>query len=434
MATVCDIFLEQETANDEDGVVVAIHVASGQPVKSGDHLFDVEHSKATMEIRAPAEGYVIHDLVLSANLSFGTRIGLIVDVASDDTALAPPTIAERSPAVAHQEPEPSPLALRDPAVQTSAQSTGARFSKAAAQLAAQHGLRIEDFETDLICTDDVRAKTDGIREKFRAPAKPARLADPSRYSRVERVSPRKAEEIRSLSGGASNGAQSVLGVKIGTVRVRREGGDIFGGRITDIVVFEASRLMRQFPRLNAEFSHNEVRVFGRINAGVAFDNGSNLVVYGIEDSNARTLVEICREIEDALGRYLEQRLSVDELTRATFIVTDLSASALDYVAPILPSNQTCIIAVTRNARDEFSLHVAFDHRATEGREVALFVEQLSQRIKSFNLGQTPVGPPRCHYCDAAADQPINRARGGLLRIATSASDDVYCCGNCWEGY
>jgi pyruvate/2-oxoglutarate dehydrogenase complex dihydrolipoamide acyltransferase (E2) component len=432
MATVCDIFLEQETANDADGVVVAIHVASGQQVKSGDHLFDVEHSKATMEIRAPADGYVIHDLELSANLSFGTRIGLIVDDVSNDSA--PPTIAEKSPAVARQKPELSPIALPDPAVRTSAQRTGARFSKAAAQLAAQHGLRIEDFEGDLLSTDDVRAKLDRGHEKFRPPPNISRQADSSRYSRVERVSARKAEEIRSLSGGASNGAQSVLGVKIGTVRARRESGDIFGGRITDIVVFEASRLMRQFPRLNAEFSDNEVRVFGRINAGVAFDNGSNLVVYGIENSNARTLVEIRREIEDALGRYLEQRLSAEELTRATFVVTDLSASALDYVVPILPSNQSCIIAVTRNARDEFSLHAAFDHRATEGREVALFLEQLSQRVTSFNIGQTPVDLPRCYYCDAVADHPVNKARGGLLRIATPAGDDVYCCGNCWEGH
>ena len=41
MAVVSEIFLERETANDEDGVVVAVHVDTGQAVKAGQPLFDV---------------------------------------------------------------------------------------------------------------------------------------------------------------------------------------------------------------------------------------------------------------------------------------------------------------------------------------------------------------------------------------------------------
>ena len=59
MAVVSEIFLERETANDEDGLVVAVHVDSGEAVKSGQPLFDVEHSKATMEICAPVDGFVL---------------------------------------------------------------------------------------------------------------------------------------------------------------------------------------------------------------------------------------------------------------------------------------------------------------------------------------------------------------------------------------
>lgn len=45
MAVVGEIFLERETANDEDGVVVAIHVDSGQAVKSGQPLFQGNRAK-----------------------------------------------------------------------------------------------------------------------------------------------------------------------------------------------------------------------------------------------------------------------------------------------------------------------------------------------------------------------------------------------------
>ena len=79
MAVVSEIFLERETANDEDGVVVAVHVDSGQAVKSGQALFDVEHSKATMEICASVDGFLLHELTKGTSVTFGSRIAYVVD-------------------------------------------------------------------------------------------------------------------------------------------------------------------------------------------------------------------------------------------------------------------------------------------------------------------------------------------------------------------
>jgi hypothetical protein len=45
-----DICLERETANDEFAVIVKIYEASGKPVQEGQHIFDVENSKATQEL------------------------------------------------------------------------------------------------------------------------------------------------------------------------------------------------------------------------------------------------------------------------------------------------------------------------------------------------------------------------------------------------
>ncbi|MGB3583832.1 MAG: biotin/lipoyl-containing protein [Roseiarcus sp.] len=95
MAVVGEIFLERETANDEDGVVVAIHVDSGQAVKSGQPLFDVEHSKATMEVCASVDGFVLHELTKGTSVTFGSRIAYVVD-AIDAHRSAPPLPAGAS--------------------------------------------------------------------------------------------------------------------------------------------------------------------------------------------------------------------------------------------------------------------------------------------------------------------------------------------------
>ena len=56
--------------------------------------------------------------------------------------------------------------------------------------------------------------------------------------------------------------------------------------------------MKQFPKLNASFSENQIFNYSAINAGVAFDSGAKLVVYGLENANLKSLQEIREEIED----------------------------------------------------------------------------------------------------------------------------------------
>lgn len=444
MAVVGEIFLERETANDEDGVVVAVHVNSGQAVKSGQPLFDVEHSKATMEVCASVDGFVLHELTTGTSVTFGSRIAYVVD-AIDAHGSAPP-----SPAGASQQAKAALEAARissadKPSVGTAAASTSPaggrqpKLSRAAAKLADQFGLTGADFRVDLVSSADVRKKIGAGRTSAHTPpgrreAAPLTVEALSNVGGAERISPRKGEEISLLQAGAGNTTQSTLGVRIGKIRARREAGDTFQGKILDLVVFEASRLMKQFPKLNSTFSENQIFKYSSINAGVAFDSGARLVVYGIENSNGKSLREIREEIEDSLDRYLGDRLSLRELTRATFTVTDLSASQMDFVLPILPARQSCIIGVTRNSKEEFSIYVGFDHRVTEGREVALFLDQLADRIASFDRQTRAAEPARCFFCETSAGDGLNDDKRGLLKIVRPGGDEVLCCNTCWLGW
>ena len=147
----------------------------------------------------------------------------------------------------------------------------------------------------------------------------------------------------------------------------------------------------------------------------------------------KTLREIREEIEDSLDRYLNDRLSLRDMTRATFTVTDLSASKMDFILPILPDRQSCIIGVTRNSNEEFSLYVGCDHRVTEGREVALFLDQLAERIASFDR-QTMAERARCFFCETPSGDSLNEDKRGLLKIVRPGGDEVLCCNTCWLGW
>jgi 2-oxoglutarate dehydrogenase E2 component (dihydrolipoamide succinyltransferase) len=404
-----DILLERETANDETALVVAVHVMSGSVVGKDDVLFDIENSKATQEVVAPVGGVVSHQLVVGQSVAFGVPIARIGGAA---TAAVPGVVAGS--------PEPVVAEERDGVT---------RFSREARRLVEEFGFAPTRFSSGFVTSREVLALA-GRGQETMAPAAaaPAVLGEAAGVA----VASRKRAEIDALSRGAGNGMLSVLGVDVGAVEVARGSGDFLGGRITDLVIYEASRLMRAYPLLNGYYEDGRVVARDDVHAGLAIDDGGRLVVYGIPHADRVGMAELSDVIADAVARYVGDELTAAELSRATFTVTDLSADPLDFVLPLLPRRQSCIIGITRSAQAGFRLFVGFDHRVTEGREVAKFLGELRDRVMSFAAVTQAL---RCSFCDRLAIEEVTRHRGkGLLRMVDRSGRDTLCCASCWNGW
>jgi hypothetical protein len=243
-------------------------------------------------------------------------------------------------------------------------------------------------------------------------------------------------EIETLSHGAGATMLSVLGTSLGEITVRRAAGAFLSGRITDLVIYEASRLMRKFPRLNSYYEDGQVRRHPAIHAGLAIDGGERLVVYGLADADTRPLVDLSDAIVDAVTRYASKELTGAELSRATFTVTDLSADNLDFVFPLLPRGQTIIIGITHDDHGGYRLFAGFDHRVSEGREVAQFLNELRERLLSFNVsGLTDSASPCCSFCMRSSAEAVSRSKDrGLLKIIDRNGQERLCCASCWNGW
>jgi 2-oxoglutarate dehydrogenase E2 component (dihydrolipoamide succinyltransferase) len=435
-----DIMLERETANDESALVVAVHVQSGCVVAKDDVLFDIENSKATQEVVAPVGGVLSHGLMVGQTVAFGVPIAWIG---------APERPAAAAVAADVRTPEAiSPEAVLLEAV-TSGEDAGgvSRFSRAALGLLDEFGLAQARFSGGFVTSRDVRAlagRGQGTAAPMPGlpvpglptPALPApALPAPAEVEGVA-VASRKRAEIDALSRGAGNGMLSVLGVDVGAIDVARHSEDFLSGRITDLVIYEASRLMRKYQRLNGYYEDGRIVAREDIHAGLAIDDGGRLVVYGIEHADRLGMAELSNMIADAVARYLGDQLTAIELSRATFTVTDLSGDPLDFVWPLLPRRQSCIIGITHSARAGFRLFAGFDHRVTEGREVAKFLGELRERLVSFATAKpADAAALRCSFCDRPAIEEVTRHRGkGLLRMVDRSGRDTLCCASCWNGW
>jgi len=225
---------------------------------------------------------------------------------------------------------------------------------------------------------------------------------------------------------------SVLGVNLGPIAVGREEDDFFAGKITDLVIYEASRLMKKYPNLNSYYANGHIYRRETIVAGLAMDDGGRLVVYGIENAAEMDLRGLRSVIGDAVSRYIDNSLTAAELSRATFAVTDLSADELDFILPLLPVQQGVIIGVTRSSAKGFSLFAGFDHRITEGREVAAFLGELRERLLDFAEKTSAAAEPACAFCGKSAAEEVHRFKGrGLLKLVNAQGTDIYSCTACW---
>jgi pyruvate/2-oxoglutarate dehydrogenase complex dihydrolipoamide acyltransferase (E2) component len=435
-----DIVLERETANDETAVVVKVYVASGTTIAKDQPVFDIENSKATQEVRSPGDGILVHTLKVGDNVCFGVPIAKVMssaEVPHGDKPVAS-NVVQRLPATAFPPSHAAPQAHKQAGLEEAAASVSLprppKFSKAAAALVARTNLDARSFTVEFVTTADVHAQLVSVDALAAALPLQSRLGVAHARPGAQAVSGRKRAEIASLSAGAGATMLSVLGVSLGPITVRRDEADVFSGRITDLVIYEASRLMKKYPKLNSFFADGHVCEHERVVAGLALDEGGRLVVYGIENASQLGLSQLRAVIADAIARYLENSLTATEMSRATFTVTDLSGAELDFILPLLPAGQSCIIGITRSDATGFHLFAGFDHRVTEGREVAAFLGELRSRLLSFAELGTAVDPT-CFFCGKFVSEEIRTfKRKGLMKLVHAQGQEVYCCAACWSDW
>lgn len=455
-----EIVVERETANDETAMVAAVFVESGKAVAKDELVFEIESSKATEEYYAPEAGILLHDLSVGQTVNFGVAIARVV--APNSLATAAPVkepVAAVVPALPVTAKPPTgelvAAEVQEPAA--AARPAFARFSHAASELLQKYGVDASRFDADFVTAEDVQAHVDClqaiIKEAAQRGAAGASVAPPVSSNVAATatepmpvpvpatgagtdVGQRKRAEIQALGQGAGATLLSVLGVTLGPLLVRRQPDDFLAGRITDLVLYEASRLMRKYPRLNACYVEGRVVLHEAVHAGLAIDDGGRLMVYGLEHTDKADMRELSEAIGNAVARYLDHELTNAELSRATFTVTDLSDGELDFVFPLLPRGQSCILGITCSSQLGYRLFAGFDHRVTEGREVTAFLGEMRDRLLSFSSPRHHVvSASVCEYCARSVTESISACKEkGLLKVVGRDGREVLCCGSCWSGW
>lgn len=155
--------------------------------------------------------------------------------------------------------------------------------------------------------------------------------------------------------------------------------------------------LHEYPTINAHYLTNEadpsdltnLRLIKRKNhnIGVAMDTPRVLLVPVIKSCENLSIQEISDELYrlQALGK--ESKLGENELTDATFTISNIGSIGGTYMSPVIAKPQVAIVAIgklvpkIKKVENDFvesttmNFSYAADHRVVDGATVARFFEQ-----------------------------------------------------------
>ena len=146
------------------------------------------------------------------------------------------------------------------------------------------------------------------------------------------------------------------------------------------------------PDLNAHYVEEGLLRKRRVNIGIAIAVDNGLIVPVIHDADQLSINGINRAIQDLAARARSNKLRLDDLQGGTFTVDNTGWFGSVLTVPIINAPEVCILtteAVVKRpvvretpegdvlaVRSMMNLVAGYDHRATDGAQIGLFVRDV----------------------------------------------------------
>lgn len=167
-------------------------------------------------------------------------------------------------------------------------------------------------------------------------------------------------------------------------RVEAAGGKL---TMTAILIKVLTAALKEFPQFNAsvDMAANEIVYKKYYHIGVAVDTDRGLLVPVIRDADRKSLTQIAVELGEIAARAREKKLTLEDMSGATFTISNLGGIGGEYFTPIVNWPEVAIMGVARSRiepvyidgqfvpRTMLPLSLSYDHRIIDGADAARFM-------------------------------------------------------------
>jgi pyruvate dehydrogenase E2 component (dihydrolipoamide acetyltransferase) len=430
-----DVKLPELGESVTEGTVTRWLKQVGDTVTVDEPLLEISTDKVDTEIPSPVEGTVLEIKVgEDETVEVGTVLAVVgagEGAPAESTAAAPPS----SPAA----PTPAPTTSEEPRATGSAPQAVADSKPAlpgggspyitplVRKLAAQHDVDLSTVNGTgvggRIRKQDVIAAAEARKAEPAPAAAPAPAASDTATAPEPEISPlrgttqkmtrlRKVIATRMLESlQTSAQLTTVVEVDVTSVaRLRNRVKDNFarreGVKLSFLPFFAkaAVEALKTYPQLNAaiDTEAGEIIYHPAEHLGVAVDTERGLLVATVKDAGDLSIAGLARKIADLADRTRNNKVSPDELTGATFTLTNTGSRGALFDTPIIFQPQVAILGTgavvkrpvviddanlgeTIAVRHMVYLSLTYDHRLVDGADAARFLVAVKQRLEGANF-------------------------------------------------
>lgn len=390
----------------QEGTIAKWLKQTGDAVKRGDVLAQIETDKATMDLEAYENGTLAEILAQEgATVAIGQPIARIGSGTAAAPAAAPPpnreppseapTVTIQPAGAARGSVQPPTAAApanveaalnpvrsgtavgvgaKPPAATPTqdgpspAQNGKVRASPLARRIAEEHGVDLAAVRGTGPEGRVIRVDVEAVLASGGSPPEappdqtaPPRVAAGPRDERVpltrmrKTIARRMAESTRTVPHFFLTSVADVTDLVSLRKQIvaQQEAAGQTDARVTlnDFIVKACATALRRMPEVNVSFDEDALIRHGQVNVGIAVSLENGLVVPVVRNADALSLSQIAGEVRALAGRARDGKLRLEEYAGGTFTVSNLGMFGVEHFSAVINPPEAAILAVGAALRE-----------------------------------------------------------------------------------
>jgi len=184
-------------------------------------------------------------------------------------------------------------------------------------------------------------------------------------------------------------------------KIKDKVAEVYGAKIsyTDFIIKACATVLAEQKQINSSLTaENNHVIFEDVNIGVATAIDAGLVVPTIYDCSNISIFEIARRRAFLVDKAKEQKLSIEEMSNATFTISNLGMFGVRTFTAIINPPQGAILMVGETYKDTvvdendnisverlMQISIGVDHRIIDGAVAAKYLQRLKVVLESPEL-------------------------------------------------
>jgi len=383
---------------------------------------DIETDKATFEVASPAKGTLLARFFDEGTLvPVFTNLFVVGEPGENVDSFRPQNATQPSARPAEARPAAAAASAK-PETPVAAAAPSGKMSPRARRFAEEHGLTFSGMPMPAGSGPGGRILEEDLRKQYYSSPRVSsaagmRLAEggvlggegsgvsgmflagdvgpPARRisSIREKIALRMRESLASTAQYTLTASANAAGLLLLRAKIKASTGvpDI---NINDLVAFCTIQALLEVPDLNAEFIDGCIHRHTDVHIGFACDTPRGLMVPVVRNAHRLSAGELSVRMKELAAKAVQGNISVDDLSGATFTVSNLGSFGIESFTPLLNPPQVAILgvnaiqlkAVRRDARIEFidsiGLSLTLDHQVIDGAPGARFLKVVREKIEN----------------------------------------------------